>query len=330
MRLAYCIIAHTDPLQLARLVRALDEEADFFILVDRKSDSEPFHRELSGPNIHWTEPRVSVQWGSWSQVTAQMANLKAMLATGVVYDKVFSLSGLDYPLHSNKRIRDMVQRTRGWQIIKAYNVSRGADEKNRFKVNRRHVRLRVASDEPLPAFRNKILYPLLNRLGQRWKREKLYAESGGVRYDICFGSDYWAVDYDCAKYVYETMLREKRLRRFLRTCYAPVELYIHTIIYNPASPYRDKTLWHLQDKYPLLWSLYTIVYCVYNDHCHCMTMKHYKDILEADRLFFRKVLSGGSDELVCKVEEHRAEEEHQQEAFPPPFTKEKYKDVSFE
>ena len=48
-RIAYILSAYTDAPHLARLVAALDDGgADFYIHVDRKVDSRPFHRLLDG------------------------------------------------------------------------------------------------------------------------------------------------------------------------------------------------------------------------------------------------------------------------------------------
>ena len=53
MRIAYMIAAHTDPIQLRRLVISLNgEDIEFFIHIDKKNDIQPFLRELNLENVH--------------------------------------------------------------------------------------------------------------------------------------------------------------------------------------------------------------------------------------------------------------------------------------
>lgn len=103
-RIAYILSAYTDAPHLARLVAALDDGgADFYVHIDRKVDSRPFHRLLDGKVTfvpsHW------ISWGGWQQVEYQKGLLAAVLHSGRDYMRVVCLSGQDYPLWSNGRIR---------------------------------------------------------------------------------------------------------------------------------------------------------------------------------------------------------------------------------
>lgn len=63
MKIAYMIAAHTDPIQLRRLVISLNgEDIEFFIHIDKKSDIQPFLRELNLENVHFLKIE-SVQVG---------------------------------------------------------------------------------------------------------------------------------------------------------------------------------------------------------------------------------------------------------------------------
>ncbi len=48
MKIAYCISAYTDSLQLARLVRSLHPDAHYFIHIDKNADIEQFVDVLGG------------------------------------------------------------------------------------------------------------------------------------------------------------------------------------------------------------------------------------------------------------------------------------------
>ena len=58
--LAYLISAYTDPDHLARLIAALDHEADFYVHVDANVDDAPFRRLLP-KKVHFV-PRHHVSW----------------------------------------------------------------------------------------------------------------------------------------------------------------------------------------------------------------------------------------------------------------------------
>lgn len=83
-RIAYILSAYTDAPHLARLVAALDDGgADFYVHIDRKVDSRPFHRLLDGKVTfvpsHW------ISWGGWQQVEYQKELLAAVLHSGRDY-----------------------------------------------------------------------------------------------------------------------------------------------------------------------------------------------------------------------------------------------------
>lgn len=63
------IAAHTDPIQLRRLVFSLNgEDIEFFIHIDKKSDIQPFLRELNLENVHFLKNRISTSWGAFHNV----------------------------------------------------------------------------------------------------------------------------------------------------------------------------------------------------------------------------------------------------------------------
>ena len=101
MRLAYLILVHDKPVQLARLVNALDgDNATFHIHVDAKVNIEAFLGGLeSRPNVHFIDGRVVGQWMGFSLVSATLKLLRQ--AQGIGFDYCTLLSGADYPIKSS-------------------------------------------------------------------------------------------------------------------------------------------------------------------------------------------------------------------------------------
>lgn len=93
--LAYLISAYTDPDHLARLIAALDHEADFYVHVDANVDDAPFRRLLP-KKVHFV-PRHHVSWGGWEQVAYQYELIKAVINSGRDYTHLVCLSAQDYP-----------------------------------------------------------------------------------------------------------------------------------------------------------------------------------------------------------------------------------------
>ncbi|MCS2956403.1 hypothetical protein NXX53_02795 [Bacteroides salyersiae] len=69
-RIAYIISAYKDAPHLSRLIKALDEDADFYVHIDRKADSRPFKELLPEGKVTFVQSHW-VSWGGWEQVEYQ-------------------------------------------------------------------------------------------------------------------------------------------------------------------------------------------------------------------------------------------------------------------
>ena len=106
MKIAYCISAYKDAAHLGRLIDALDAgDTCFIVHIDKRvKDIEPFRKVVDSRSKAWlTGERYFVQWGSWAQVRYQRLFLKEALNADA--DRIFIISGQDYPLWGNDRIR---------------------------------------------------------------------------------------------------------------------------------------------------------------------------------------------------------------------------------
>lgn len=83
MKLAYLIVAHKNPVQLARLVKSLDSQnVEFYIHLDKKVNARPFINELEKltiGNIYFIKKRVNVIWAGYSQIEAILNSMNEML-----------------------------------------------------------------------------------------------------------------------------------------------------------------------------------------------------------------------------------------------------------
>ncbi len=66
MNIAYLIIAHTDPIQVSRLIHSLhiEKRTHFFVHIDGKTDENLFIKEIGNDDyITYVKNRVKVYWG---------------------------------------------------------------------------------------------------------------------------------------------------------------------------------------------------------------------------------------------------------------------------
>ena len=131
MKIAYLITAYKDEKQLARLIEALMcEGTDFYIHIDKKVSDLPFKKEMeqlkhNEENVICfieTPERVRVHWGGYSQIKAQLALIKEMLQSKKNYDWCINLTGTDYPIMSNREIKEFLEKQNGRPVIKGYQL----------------------------------------------------------------------------------------------------------------------------------------------------------------------------------------------------------------
>lgn len=98
-RIAYLILCHEHPQQLARLLRALHAPEDCAVIhLDARVDAAPFSDAAAGLNVQFVEQRIAVNWAAWSMVQATLACMRAALLLQPAVDRLCLLSGSCYPL----------------------------------------------------------------------------------------------------------------------------------------------------------------------------------------------------------------------------------------
>lgn len=298
--LAYLISAYRDPAHLARLIGALDDKADFYVHIDANTDDAPFRAALPQKVVFVRRHRVS--WGGWEQVEYQREMLKAALESGRPYSHVVCLSGQDYPLWSNRRIREYFAANADREIICGYNITRGTDEGQRKKV----ACLHPFRDLPLRNrwLKNKIIVASRNVLKYSGVRRKAQVRLGGELKDVFFGSDYWALTLPCARYVLHALNNEPKMVNYFRRAFVPSELCVQTIVFN--SPFAPNAILH-KGTYPGLATLTPLHFIDYGACIKVLTLADLPRLIEKDKMFCRKVVTGQSDALAEEIDRRRSE-----------------------
>lgn len=299
MKIAYIITAYKDAKQLSRLIRALDKSADFFIHIDLKVDITPFYSILSDlKNVFFTTNRFFINWGGFGQVRSQQELLKSVVERGILYDRVVCISGTDYPLWSNSDIQSEFASNKLKEYIIGFNITQSTSVAQRRKVVVFHFfrDIRVASTSVKKVFSGasrKImqLLPI---------RRRSYTVMDDKRADVYMGSDYWALTYNCARYVYEQMCAQKQLMRYFKFSFVPSEMVVQTIVFN--SPFASSAIFYNEKIYNGLGPLTPLHYIEYNGFINTYKMEDYDKLQKSGKMFFRKAESGISDALLDKVD----------------------------
>lgn len=159
---AYLIIAHKNPKQLNRLLRALDDKRnDIFILIDKKSVNLFKHDcDLKYSKLTWVKP-VDIYWGDYSQIAAELRLFKAANLAEDNYSYYHLLSGMDLPLANQDEIHRFFDSNPGKEFL---TYSAMVDQ---FSLNARlykhHFTKTFRSNNPIYRFLHKVENKIISK-----------------------------------------------------------------------------------------------------------------------------------------------------------------------
>lgn len=301
MKIAFLISAYKDPCHLLRLIESLPDESHFYLHIDRKIDIEPFKEIIRHDNVFFLDRRINVQWGNCSQVGYQVELFRAAIRQGESYDFLCTLSGMEYPVWSNKQITDYFSEHRGRNILKGICMEGQGEAARLYRIYRPFAykswengcwksRVRVA----------------LRILLSLFARKPLTFEADGKWYKLYKGSDWFAVTPQLAAFVVETWEQGPGLRNYFKNSFAPSETFVHTVVFN--SDFASSCM-EVRGYYKNLAELTPLAYIDYHPLIKVLTEDDLPAILASGKMFCRKIRSGISDRLVELLEQNRRQEE---------------------
>lgn len=298
MKLAYLISAHTDPEHLKRLISVLHSDADYYIHIDAKVDISQFTNLITYPYVHFIKKRIDVEWGNMSEVKYQMALIRACLDSGINYDYIFFLSGLDYPLWSNESITKYLETNPGFNYIQGMNLNE--DGNPGYKVSRPPLDWLKVSDSRLKMRVRKLFRMGLESMGYR---KKLTFKTPRKIFEVYKGSAWWCITPELASYVLTRYTSVPEIRKYFHDSFCPAETLIQTLAFN--SRFKDKCI--LSHSCPEgLRSLTPLHYIYYNRFIRIFTENDYDELMQSGKMFARKLVTGKSDTLMDKIDAERA------------------------
>jgi len=231
MRLVYIISAYKLPDMLIRLVKRLQtEDVTFLIHVDKKTPPGIFGRMEAGlacfDNVFFLD-RHTCYWGDFGHVRATLKGINEIVERNIPFDYAILLTGQDYPLKSNRAIKDFFRENEGKSFIhytalphKKWNVM-DRIECWHYWIWRKHVRFPMNTK----GGRFISIKQLINLLLPS-KREFL---PGMKPYG---GSSYWNLTEESICYIWEYIRNNPDFGDFFHNTYVSDEFFFQTLLLN--------------------------------------------------------------------------------------------------
>lgn len=298
MKLSFLISAHTDAPHLRHLIESLPEGSEFFVHIDAKSDITPFIKELSRPDVHFISHRVNVVWGSINEVEYQMEMVREALRCSPDY--LITLSGMDYPVWSNKKIMDYFHSLNGCNVLQGLRITL-SDPKN---VNYREFRLLSTRQWRKGSMGSKFRVAMRKTASMLGIKKALSIKARGKHYDLYKGAAWWAITPQLAvKALYEWD-ENKKLRRYFSTSFCPAETFLQTVAFN--SSFSDTCIL-TEGQFTTLQALTPLTFIDYSNGVLILNANDYDRIVASGKMFCRKTITGESDALMDMIDKKRKE-----------------------
>ena len=238
--------------------------------------------------------------GGYSQCEYQKILMQEVLASDKRYDRVFFLSGMDYPLWSNRKIFDFLQRNPAKEFIMGMNLT------DCYEPPKMQTRVRLYHFRDLPIRNEKLrrlLYGVIREaLNVLHMRKHNYIMEENRKCKVYCGSSWWCLTGKCLRYVYDKICNQREYQKYFKTCLAPDEMLVQTIVFN--SKYAPNALLY-EGGYPGLVGLTPLHYIEYDKEIHTYTEKDFEKLINSGKMFVRKFRTGVSAGLIRMLEDYR-------------------------
>jgi core-2/I-Branching enzyme len=298
-KIAFLILAHSDPFQLLRLCRSLGTEDDIYVHLDRKTDATPFSTLSFPTNVRFIEPRHSVYWADISMIDAMLALIRHAIGSGHEYVRLVLISGACYPIKKISYLRAYFCDNRQRNEVKYFNLLESP--KDLKHLTRFHFRLHRFFGNSEKHF-SKHFHELIRRSASLYlgfhERDFVSRFPGLFPY---FGSQWLAITSDCAKFISAFVKKNDRFLRFFRASFAPDEIFFQTIIGNSQFSRTSDGLVRFagRGKTDL-----ANLHIINSDLKKVYTMSDLQEIMASPKFFVRKVSSTKSGALLDYIDQN--------------------------
>lgn len=268
------IVAHNQFELLKLLLSCLDHpQNDFYIHIDKKCknvDFEGIKNSTCYSGLKFVN-RISVSWGAFSLVEAELVLLKAAVQGD--YDYYHLISGEDLPIKSNETILEFFENHKGFEFVhfssKEYCNSFGSERRIKYYYPLQQM------------FGKEIgLYGAFSRAFVKVQRFFGVDRLKGSDLKIVCGSQWFSITKSLAGYVLEN---EDLVRKLCRKSFCVDEVFLQTLVYN--SDFIER-VYHFNDSGDYTSSLRYIDWNRGNPYT--FSLEDYDELIGSKCLFARK------------------------------------------
>lgn len=228
---AYLILCHDHFHQLGTLLKVLDDPRnDIYLHVDQKSGD--FSKQLSAEPLQasrlYDVDRISVTWGGYSLVRAEMNLLNAAVQNETPYAYYHLISGVDLPIKSQEEIHGFFAQNEGREFI-AFSTKANQTRDFLDRISLYHFfQEEIGRKKGLLSGMEQLLLGMqlllsVDRLGD--KRELFYK-----------GPNWFSITDNLARFVVAPE-QQAFIEKYMKYSLCADEIFLQTIAMN--SPYRD-------------------------------------------------------------------------------------------
>lgn len=223
-KFAFCIITHRFSPVLVELIQCMkNEENQFFIHVDKKTDLSSYSLLFSIKNVIFVKERVDVKWGQVSQIDAYLNTLKYCINNS--FNRIFLLSGDTLPLRNLAFLEKYCDKYSDMEFV-SYKECLDA------YVNRVRYDHSLFYGNVIKRF----VYKVRNKLGIR-----ILNPNYEILPQLCFGSNWIGITSQCLNYIFDYLYHNPLFYDAFKVSVCGDELFFQTIIMDSSFSNRVKT-----------------------------------------------------------------------------------------
>jgi Core-2/I-Branching enzyme len=260
MKIAHLILAHKNPLQLERLLNALDHPCfTFYIHVDKKTDETSFRFLDKRKNVFFITKRASVYWAAYGTIQATLNGFEEIVQNN--YDYINVISAQDFPIKSAAAIYEYIRERKGKEFITCQSIE---DEWK----------------EAAPRVKN---YHFINwQIPGKFRLGKLLTKLLPERkfplpYHIVGRANWFTLTNDSVNYILQFLNAHPEVIRYFKYCWGADEFIFATILYNSKyKPFIEDNLVYVD------WTGQT------KGHPRILESGDFQKLITSNKLFARK------------------------------------------
>ncbi len=215
MKIAHLILAHKNPVQLERLIKALQHPAfTFYIHVDKKTDQKSFEYLRKRNDTFFVVNRAKIYWAGYGTIQATINGFEEIIGKG--YDYINVISAQDFPIKSPVYIYQYLLQRGNTEFMTCYSIDEEWKDAATRVRDYHFINWRIPGKFKLQFLANKILP----------------ARKFPFDFKIVGRANWFTVTNAAAVYMLSFFKQNPSYTQYFKYCWGADEFIFATILYN--------------------------------------------------------------------------------------------------